>query len=103
MERRQIGVVKDLFRYPVKSMRGERLSEVDIGVYGVIGDRAYSIRAGIVSEEPRYRWRRTLLPSTISLRQVVLVHIDRRWSPHLVQANGFRACRRRRQIDRAGH
>jgi uncharacterized protein YcbX len=44
MERRQIGVVKDLFRYPVKSMRGERLSEVDIGVHGVIGDRAYALR-----------------------------------------------------------
>jgi hypothetical protein len=44
MERRQIGVVKDLFRYPVKSMRGERLSAVDIGVHGVIGDRAYALR-----------------------------------------------------------
>ena len=38
MERRQIGVVQDLFRYPVKSMRGERLSKVDIGVQGIIGD-----------------------------------------------------------------
>jgi uncharacterized protein len=44
MERRQIGVVQDLFRYPVKSMRGERLREVDIGAYGVIGDRAYALR-----------------------------------------------------------
>jgi uncharacterized protein YcbX len=44
MERRHIGVVKDLFRYPVKSMRGERLSAVDIGVHGVIGDRAYALR-----------------------------------------------------------
>jgi uncharacterized protein YcbX len=37
------GVVQDLFRYPVKSMRGERLSEVDIGTHGVIGDRAYAL------------------------------------------------------------
>jgi uncharacterized protein YcbX len=44
MERRQIGVVKDLFRYPVKSMQGERLSAVDIGAHGVIGDRAYALR-----------------------------------------------------------
>ena len=44
MERRQIGVVKDLFRYPVKSMRGELLSAVDIGAHGVIGDRAYALR-----------------------------------------------------------
>ena len=44
MGRRQIGVVQDLFRYPVKSMRGERLGEVDIGAHGVIGDRAYALR-----------------------------------------------------------
>ena len=35
MERRQIGVVHDLFRYPVKSMQGERLHAVDIGVQGI--------------------------------------------------------------------
>jgi uncharacterized protein YcbX len=44
MERRQIGVVQDLFRYPVKSMLGERLSAVDIDARGVIGDRAYALR-----------------------------------------------------------
>ena len=44
MERRQIGVVRDLFRYPVKSMLGERPSEVDVGGHGVIGDRAYALR-----------------------------------------------------------
>src|SRR5262249_44948819 len=46
MERRQIGVVQELFRYPVKSMLGERLREVDIGAHGVIGDRAYALREG---------------------------------------------------------
>jgi len=44
MERQQIGVVHDLFRYPVKSMQGERLRAVDIGPHGVIGDRAYALR-----------------------------------------------------------
>jgi uncharacterized protein len=44
MERQPIGVVKDLFRYPVKSMQGERLGAVDIGPQGVIGDRAYALR-----------------------------------------------------------
>ncbi len=44
MERHQIGVVQELFRYPVKSMLGERLSEVDIGDNGVIGDRGYALR-----------------------------------------------------------
>src|SRR5205814_7245212 len=66
------------------------------------GGALIPISAGIVGAEPRYRWRRTLLPFT-PIRQVVLAHIDRRWLPHLVQANGFRACRRRRQINRARH
>src|ERR1700732_2406556 len=66
------------------------------------GRAVVSIRAGIVGEKPRWRWRRTLLPST-PIRQVVLVHIDQRRLPHLVQANGFRACRRGRQINRAGY
>jgi uncharacterized protein len=44
MERRQIGIVQALFRYPVKSMQGERLREVDINADGVIGDRAYALR-----------------------------------------------------------
>jgi uncharacterized protein len=44
MERRPIGRVHALYRYPVKSMQGEQLREVDIGPQGVIGDRAYALR-----------------------------------------------------------
>jgi uncharacterized protein YcbX len=44
MERRPIGRVHALSRYPVKSMQGEQLREVDIGPQGVIGDRAYALR-----------------------------------------------------------
>ena len=44
MERQQIGVVKELFRYPVKSMLGERLERLEIGAHGVIGDRAWALR-----------------------------------------------------------
>jgi len=44
MERRPIGVVHALYRYPVKSMQGEQLNAVEIGTQGVIGDRAYALR-----------------------------------------------------------
>ncbi len=44
MERQQIGIVKELFRYPVKSMLGERLERLEIGERGVIGDRAWALR-----------------------------------------------------------
>jgi uncharacterized protein YcbX len=44
MERRSIGIVQALYCYPVKSMQGERLRDIEIGPQGVIGDRAYALR-----------------------------------------------------------
>ncbi|HUI40693.1 MAG TPA: MOSC domain-containing protein [Terriglobia bacterium] len=39
-----IGAVESLWRYPVKSMRGEALPEVFVGFPGVYGDRVYAFR-----------------------------------------------------------
>lgn len=39
-----IGVVEQLWRYPVKSMLGERLACTDIGRHGLTGDRLYAVR-----------------------------------------------------------
>ncbi len=39
----RIGVVHDIFRYPVKSMQSERLHAVDTGVQGIAGDRACAL------------------------------------------------------------
>ncbi len=53
MGRRQIGVVGALWRYPVKSMRGEALPLAAITQRGVAGDRAWALRecayGGLVS------------------------------------------------------
>jgi uncharacterized protein len=40
----EIGQVEALFRYPVKSMRGERLEEANLGWYGLEGDRRLAFR-----------------------------------------------------------
>ncbi len=39
-----VGRVESLWRYPVKSMRGEELREAFIGFSGVFGDRLYAFR-----------------------------------------------------------
>jgi len=39
-------LVRELWRYPVKSFRGERLDEVALDARGVVGDRAYAVRDG---------------------------------------------------------
>lgn len=44
MERRQIGVVKELRRFPVKSMLGETVRELAITKTGAAGDRAMALR-----------------------------------------------------------
>jgi len=40
----QIGTVRELWRYPVKSMAGERLDACEIGTDGIPGDRGWALR-----------------------------------------------------------
>src|SRR5882762_3280875 len=40
-----IGTVESLWRYPVKSMRGEELDEVFAGFSGVYGDRLFAFNS----------------------------------------------------------
>src|SRR5260370_20788878 len=44
MKRRQVGVVGALWRYPVKSMRGEALEEAIVTERGTLGDRVWALR-----------------------------------------------------------
>src|ERR1700758_3121971 len=39
-----IGTVKEIWRYPVKSMAGERLQRTIVGTLGIPGDRGWAIR-----------------------------------------------------------
>jgi MOSC domain-containing protein len=44
MEKHRVGIVKSLMRYPVKSMLGESLDELEFTLGGALGDRAYALR-----------------------------------------------------------
>ena len=39
-----IGKIESLWRYPVKSMRGEEMAEIFLGFAGVFGDRCYAFK-----------------------------------------------------------
>jgi uncharacterized protein YcbX len=39
-----IGTVKEIWRYPVKSMAGERMQRAKVGTMGIYGDRGWAIR-----------------------------------------------------------
>jgi len=45
-----IGKVESLWRYPVKSMRGEQLQDAFLGFAGVYGDRLYAFRSSAAPE-----------------------------------------------------
>src|SRR4028119_1001833 len=38
-----VGAVAGLWRFPVKSMRGERLEQTELTGHGLVGDRAYAL------------------------------------------------------------
>ena len=40
-----VGAVESLWRYPVKSMRGEQLAEAFVGYSGVYGDRLFAFKS----------------------------------------------------------
>jgi uncharacterized protein YcbX len=47
-----IGRIESLWRYPVKSMRGEVLKRVFLGFSGVYGDRLYAFRSAMHPGDP---------------------------------------------------
>ena len=44
------GKIKEIWRYPVKSMRGEQLQSCQIGESGLVGDRAWAVRDEVAGE-----------------------------------------------------
>ena len=49
-----LGTIESLWRYPVKSMRGETLDEIFVSFAGVMGDRLYGIVNG--DGNPAFPW-----------------------------------------------
>jgi len=45
-----LGTVESLWRYPVKSMRGEELDEIFAGYAGVYGDRLFAFESSTSSK-----------------------------------------------------
>jgi len=49
-----IGKIESVWRYPVKSMRGEAMNKVFVGYSGLIGDRVYAIHSD--ARAARFPW-----------------------------------------------
>ncbi len=51
---KQIGILESVWRYPVKSMRGEQIDDVFVAYTGVMGDRVYALSAA--DAPPEFPW-----------------------------------------------
>lgn len=63
--KKEIGIVKSIYRYPVKSMAGERLESVSLGWHGIEGDRRFAFRR--VEDASSFPWL-----SASKLREMIL-------------------------------
>lgn len=75
----RVGTVRELWRYPVKSMGGERLEAAQIDRQGVLGDRLWAVRdveAGIVTSAKR-------LPALLQCRASYVRPPQREEIPHV--------------------
>ena len=60
----RVGTVKELWRYPVKSMEGQLLEEANVEKLGLVGDRYWAIRDEIKNETSSVRKLPKLLQCT---------------------------------------
>jgi uncharacterized protein YcbX len=75
-----IGTVGEMWRYPVKSMGGERLDRCPVGVAGLLGDRGWALRDDVAGEVRGARYFPPLLQCSARYRQPPagggLPHVD---------------------------
>ena len=84
MEKRLLGTVREVWRYPVSSLAGERLRSIDFDRDGVIGDRRYAVVDAATGQpaapEKEPRWRAALfLSSRTHDGQVEIGFPDKCW------------------------
>jgi uncharacterized protein YcbX len=65
----QIGVVKQISRYAVKSMAGEQLAECSVGALGIPGDRGWAIRDETTGETTNGKHFPLLMQCAASYRE----------------------------------
>ena len=72
-----VGSVAELWRFPVKSMKGEQLQEVTVTEQGVLGDRVYALidaETGKVVSAKSVK----LFPDILACRAALSRHRERR-------------------------
>ena len=90
-----IGTVDGLWRYPVKSMRGEALAEAYLGFSGAYGDRVYAFKSAACEQVFPYltgREQARMLAFKPSFRNPALAAKPVNWAAAEQEGAGLNAC-----------
>jgi uncharacterized protein len=87
----EVGVVKGLYRYPVKSMRGEPLAEARLSEDGLAGDRRYAFVRGDVADSGFPWLSARQIPQMVQYRPAFANPADTDRSPVLVETPNGRS------------
>jgi len=79
-----IGVIESVWRYPVKSMRGEQLDQVFVAFSGVMGDRVYGLIKG--NGNPAFPWHTSRDQEKLLLYQPRYRHYSVTLKPEALEA-----------------
>jgi hypothetical protein len=76
----RIGIVKEICRYPVKSMAGEKLDDCTVGTLGIPGDRGWAVRDDTAGEITNGKHFPLLMQSAARYREApapgFIPHVD---------------------------
>ena len=83
----EIGKIKSIFRYPVKSMAGVRLDRADLGWHGLSGDRRFAVRR--LADKGGFPWlSASRLPQLLLYKPVGESQLDKDIPTHILTPTG---------------
>jgi uncharacterized protein len=84
---KEIGQIKGIFRYPVKSMAGVPLDHVGLGWHGLNGDRRFAFRR--LADESGFPWlTASRLPQLLLYKPIGQAEVDKDLSTHVRTPDG---------------
>ncbi len=84
---KEIGRIKEIFRYPIKSMAGVHLERVDLGWHGLNGDRRFAFRR--LADQSGFPWLTAgRLPQLLLYKPIGEGEVDKDLPTHVRTPNG---------------
>ena len=84
---KDIGQIKAIFRYPVKSMAGIHLDNVELGWHGLNGDRRFAFR--LLADQSGFPWlTASRLPQLVLYKPIGAAEVDKQLPTHVRTPDG---------------